>query len=1558
MKEKDYGEIHCLEKIVNVNSPNLGGGLHDSEKAVPESPFSKTYSVYRWCSGLVTSVFRSRTSFASFVRHAIHLPRDSTVSSSPVFPIPLPFVGAFDRMPSGLSKRHRVKVHFRRAVVVVVLALNFWWSGNRFVSTDLLRRSLSVSQKAIVKRVIDFIQVDGPMIPFPLVSAGRRFPQLIARLSELSSALTDLGVQGNTYSHVFEGRGEEVKPANEARDELVPYRSLDADRLKLVGRGSWDPLSFLDDDLCMAFANPDALLYPCDYSDVALPVLSDSPEEVLRLCLKWDDLDLLYLHPHDVPSRYPEQCIKIFNCFKDAQQDRQIGDRRGRNHCEAAVRGPSKCLPSGSDLVEIFLDAKQDRLHLSITDRKDFYHQFAVSQTRAQSNTLHCGIPVSLLRDTKAFAAFVDRFSRRKGDRTAIGDELLQNARFPKVEKKFPEILFPAFRSILQGDHGGVEFACQAHGSLLQSYGLLSPQSRLVANRPFRGSSLLEGLVIDDYFSIGISPKGTLGSPDAACFDTAQKAYSNHLLLGSPAKDIRGACQGKVIGAAINASDDALDRGLCTLGSPPEKRYGLAWLTLQICMLPYTTDVLHLCLVGGWVACLAYRRPMMSLLNATFRLVDANQVDSSRPKLIKLPRSVAGELVLLATLCPLLCSDLCAPPCEKVFATDASLKKGGYCSTSVSSEFSKFLWKVTRSKGAYSRLLSPIECISKRLGLLEELPGGDLPSPSRPLAFHYDFLEVFSGAARVSASLAKMGFTVGPPVDLSTSLEFNMEFLHVISWLTYMVSSGQVAAFMVEPPCTTFSIMRKPPLRSRLKPFGFNPQDRQTKNGNLLAQRALQLMAVGDRNHVSGLLEKPLSSLMSHLPSYKNLLSRPSCSSCRTDSCMFGSIHLKAFRFVAVHLDLSPLSVRCDKSHIHVPIAGAYTKASATYVDGLAERLAFVLSAGIKRHHATVADLNDGDSRGLESQVVNSLALCSEWKAEDSWTFKKSSHINILEMAVLGRLAKDLASRGTSLRVVSMADSFVVAAAVSKGRTSSLGLGPVLRRYNAICVAAGLYFNIPFVPTRLNPPDDLTRDVPLRDPAGSFVITDWPLDSLFDLAELPKTRRWISNWTRLFLSLCGPSLLSLSDRSLFRRSHLGLWTLPDALLPSPMDFDQTLGFPGEGPCSLLQLAVPLFCLLVSGCSACPGFSSFAVLAMALPGSVAMIPRNAADLTRQSLRQSRPELKPGRPVLPTTTLNRDRLFQVFSEWCSSLGVDFCSLLENSMQNIEEINSLLVKFGRLLYNSGRPYGHYSETINSVVSKKAILRRQLQMAWDFAFAWMKAEPPTHHTACPWQILLSLVATSLLWGWTREAGALALTWGGLLRAGEMTSAFRKDFLLPFDTDFTNRFALLAISEPKTRFTVARHQSAKVDAPDLLRVIDLAFRRLESHEKLWPFSPQTLRNRFKTLLTSLSLGGPRIGNHRTLDLGSLRPGGATWLLQNTEQAELVRRRGRWISSKVMEVYLQEVGTAQFMNALSQDQRQRVFGMAHGFNLILQKAEHFHAAGVPPFAWYKMFCNL
>ena len=61
----------------------------------------------------------------------------------------------------------------------------------------------------------------------------------------------------------------------------------------------------------------------------------------------------------------------------------------------------------------------------------------------------------------------------------------------------------------------------------------------------------------------------------------------------------------------------------------------------------------------------------------------------------------------------------------------------------------------------------------------------------------------------------------------------------------------------------------------------------------------------------------------------------------------------------------------------------------------------------------------------------------------------------------------------------------------------------------------------------------------------------------------------------------------------------------------------------------------------------------------------------------------------------------------------------------------------------------------------------------------------------------------------------------------------------------------------------------------------------------------------------ALQLPTTKGGYQKPLTLGSRQPGGATWLLHTTENAEVVRRRGRWISKKVMESYLQEVLVAE-----------------------------------------------
>ena len=117
------------------------------------------------------------------------------------------------------------------------------------------------------------------------------------------------------------------------------------------------------------------------------------------------------------------------------------------------------------------------------------------------------------------------------------------------------------------------------------------------------------------------------------------------------------------------------------------------------------------------------------------------------------------------------------------------------------------------------------------------------------------------------------------------------------------------------------------------------------------------------------------------------------------------------------------------------------------------------------------------------------------------------------------------------------------------------------------------------------------------------------------------------------------------------------------------------------------------------------------------------------------------------------------------------------------------------------------------------------------------------------------------------------------------------------------------------------------------------------------PFSAATLRKRFRALLNAVGLPTEKAKGVLPFSLGSLRPGGATHLLNACENSELVRRRGRWLSTRVMEIYLQEVQVATFVRKLDPIVRGRLEAFSLAFSDVLQKVSFFLNTGVPPKTW-------
>jgi len=375
---------------------------------------------------------------------------------------------------------------------------------------------------------------------------------------------------------------------------------------------------------------------------------------------------------------------------------------------------------------------------------------------------------------------------------------------------------------------------------------------------------------------------------------------------------------------------------------------------------------------------------------------------------------------------------------------------------------------------------------------------------------------------------------------------------------------------------------------------------------------------------------------------------------------------------------------------------------------------------------------------------------------------------------------------------------------------------------------------------------------------------------------------------------------------------------------------------------------------------CAGFWSVLCLLAVAPerwiwvgpvGASAMEPSSAADIRRAGYRDPQGIL-PTRVARKATLDARTKLLNEFGTWLfESQGVLLTPLLTAKPADPEEICKHLIQYGQQMFLAGRAYGKFAETINAIATFRPALRKQLSPAWDLAFAWLADEPFQHHPALPLSILLAMLATAILWGWPYEACVLALTWTGILRIGETIMATRGDLILPSDAAPGTTFALLRIRMPKTRGRAARHQAARVDPPDIVSLLQATYADFPSEKKLWPLSATTLRKRFTCLLRELGLPSVRQDGLRPFDLGSLRPGGATHLLLATDNIDLVRRRGRWVTIKVCEIYLQEVMYVTYTEKLQKGVRDRIQTLASAFPRVLQVAISYLHAGLPPSVW-------
>ena len=1527
----------------------------------------------------------TRNDFAWFLRASFSVGWRGDVSHTTVLPLPVPYPGVFSGGGPRLSRRRLKRMAQRRFVHLIAMTINHLYL-DRLPTLEEIGRPPNEVQRDCIARLYRYVAVCGSrpgMFPIP---PGRSGSELIASLARLE-AFVDSNPEfqnhyGDPAKRTFPTKSFNAE-AYEEYPQLKPYKNLDADRLKLSGTGSWPLDEYLEGPLWMAYVEPAFLLHNIPTPSLPGPDLRmEDKEQYWRLAERWSELGLLRLYEGpSVDGRF----VRIFNAFKSRDCDRQIGDRRHMNNKERHMGGPSSKLPNGQLLTNIIV-APGHGLRGSITDRRDFYHQCRVSEERGRSQLTPFSFDVEDFAGMGALIDFEKAFAERERNkgRDEEGDRL---GMAKKEKREFPQRLFPSFAALYQGDHLGVEFALGGHEALLRSEDLLQSSHRLQGHSVLPRSPVWEALVIDDFFVISQQRTDQPKSESMAyrLLHQARDAYLKHRLPGSPEKDVEAEELFKAAGAEVDSTWEARKGNLILVSCPLAKKVGLAVLSLRVAALPSISSHLAARLSGSWVSALLFRRCISSVVRQMFGLSSEENL-AKLGAVMRLPRGVALELTQLSILIPLMATDVSSPVSSRVFATDASMEKGAIVESWIPKAVSECLWRGGDKKGSNMLLDNPFRALRRHIGEdldeekylfdeedYESFVKAQSKNIEKERPFFFDFVELCGGVGSVSKAMANRGYVVAPVLDLSASKQYNLGSLRMLEWLFFMLDEGRFRSLMCEPPCTSFSPAAHPAVRSYRNPKEFNRRLRKTLLGNLLAFRNLLVMDRARRRRRPALLEQPRLSKMAWLSAWRFLLQK-GLKEAVVAACMFGSPHRKEFRMLLCELDPEMVEMRCCGGHHHIRIEGRYTKASAIYPEKMADHLALAFSKALSSAAMLEADMLPYE--GKESIVVNDILSTARWTTTRSWRWKKKHHINVLETGSVVSLMKQLIYEEPDTRHNALVDSQVAKGAVAKGRSSARSLQGGLRKMTALQLAGGLNPAMNFAPTRLNPADAPTRDKEGEEPSPHSLLSYLDEDEIAGchFVGLP---RFAANWMRLVLlisyvecseglavgSRCGLSLAFQATSYPQLLPNAGLSWLPlfmmlwiFSCLVCWIFTSSSWTFSVSSLCSKrihsvktfrplgLQTWLVWLCLvLVLGCGPC--------VVSAMP----MVPRTAVEVERAAQR-SRIDLAADRVLRQQTRDNRATLLQNFASWVwTEKQISWSEVINRKPLDPEEISGLLVDYGRELHFSGRSYNVFAETINAVVMARPLLKRQVVEAWNLAYAWLVDEPYEHHPAMPIGILTAMITLALSWGWAVEAAILAMTWAGVLRIGEVIQAVRGDLVLPTDSIGGVDYILLKIHLPKTRGRSAKHQSARIDPKDLVALISAVFKRYPDSQRLWEFSPATLRRRFNSLQTAIGLPTQRSKGVRPFDLGSLRPGGATWILNRTESLEVVRRRGRWQSHRTMEIYLQEVIVATCEMKLPENVRVRVQNLNAIYAEVLSKAVDYLTHCIPTSAWFLLF---
>ena len=1255
--------------------------------------------------------------------------------------------------------------------------------------------------------------------------------------------------------------------------DTVTAKPVVADRIKWNHSPTFDPRPFLTDPIVRAaYEDPDSLRLP-EALWVKRPQgkVHCSRKEVIKLAEKWDAKGACKLFPCSEVS--PDEAVGIFGVTKDQDWDRLILNPVVINGRMKQYSNYTRSLAPGCMMCLIQL-GKEETVRISADDLAEMYYTFKVPDKRARRNCLRLRFHQSEIKHLSCFDP-----------------------------RRHSTDCYVALSALAMGDSLAVEIAQQAHFQVLsQIGGSMKSNEQVCYRKPFPRGPFYEFLAIDDHLGLQVCSrefhrKG-LRARDTEVFEQAERAYKVVGLVQHPKKKRRAVSSGIFLGAEL---DGCLGRV-----SSPRHRVGLLMLcTAIVARKGKTTKKILSCLVGSWVSVLMYRRPIMSVMSAVFK----EGSDLPQDRVFVLSRQARCELMTLSILGPTAQTDLRSDTCPFVFCMDASPYGAGICQAKESKGVVNELWRHSEQRGFYTKLSSPAASLLEELGFSSEPAYGSSEEPvfSQPCfpppkhlreGFLFDTIELFKGQGNWSKAHAELGFRVHAGLDIHGRSVLFVDLLDrsVYDQLVSLAVRGVIREWHAGPPCFTFGTLRRPRIRSKLRPGGFDVNDPLTREQNSLARRTGFILMLALLHGCFISIEQPGSSVMFGLQIFKSLAMK-GCVLSKFCFCSYGSGFKKPSKWLHNKPWLLELESKCScrTAESHCVIQGSFThgkieefetkcKPSSEVVYGRSPKLGESLASysasyplplvrrmalGSRAHkegHSVIIPLSrkcqtlselgclDADDPMLVRSAERLQPALRPWYEDPDWVseladslhfeellrykFVKQGHINVLECRTYKTWLKYAAKHYAGCRLLGLIDSRVTLGATAKGRSSSFALSRVLQGSLGYIIGGGLYPGGLHVMSSKNRSDGPSRNRPTPPPSK-----DVPL--------------WLSS-------------LRKGDFSAFD-THLS--SACYAKLPGRW--------------------LRLLLLLGGDIERNPG-----------PAQVTRVPRGPFD-----------------PRLGFATATASRMEQCFSAFRVWASENFSCSFEELLQNAHGVALSLRGYGRYLYESGHPRYMLVYAITAVQDKFPQYRGFLSPAWQIDKKWQQAEPGECRPVISAPIMRSALVIGLLWNWHQWVAVSMLGFLGMLHPAEFLALRRQDLVLPRDALLEKPILYVHLRNPKTaRF--ARRQHAKIEDALVISYLDTLYGDSPLQAPLFVGSASVYRRQWDAIMDRLQILHSR--KTRGATPAVLRGSGATHLYLATEDVTLIAWRGRWTKLKTVEFYLQEVAAQLMLHQLDSLARHRI----------------------------------